>query len=183
MDASAASSYTELTPILEAAVLSETAHYHKSAKGIEAIASRQHGLSPKLRSLLILIDGKRGFAELAKLSRMLGDPRELLTQLLDAGFIEPVELAQTPATPAATPSPIAVRNAVTLPQAQRFAVRRLTDILGPTAQSLCLRIESARNVPDFTAALARAQSIVREFNGAQAAATFEADMQAYRPRA
>ena len=46
--------------------------YHKSAKGAEAIATRQHGLSPKLRSMLILIDGKRTDGRLLKRIRPNG---------------------------------------------------------------------------------------------------------------
>ena len=38
--------------------------YRKSTLGSEAIAKRQPGLGPKQRSMLILIDGKKGFDEL-----------------------------------------------------------------------------------------------------------------------
>lgn len=163
-------------------MIQKNAIYHKSAKGLEAISTRQHGLAPKLRSTLILIDGKRGFDEIARLSAMFGDTEQLLGQLLADGFIEPVAAAAPAAAvpapaPATTPAP-----ALSLAEAQRFAVRRLTDVLGPTSEELCLRIESARNVPDFLAAVARAESIVRSFRGAETAATFAAEMQSHRPR-
>ena len=48
--------------------------YQKSGKGAQAISTRQHGLTPKQRSMLILVDGKRSFEELAKLAAMLGEP-------------------------------------------------------------------------------------------------------------
>ena len=47
--------------------------YQKSGKGAQAISTRQHGLTPKQRSMLILVDGKRSFEELAKLAAMLGE--------------------------------------------------------------------------------------------------------------
>lgn len=81
--------------------------YHKAAKGAEAIATRQHGLSPKLRSMLILIDGKRTFDDLARLSQMLGDTDELLGQLLDEGFIEPGGAAPVHTPAASAPAPLA----------------------------------------------------------------------------
>lgn len=166
--------------------------YHKSAKGTEAIATRQHGLVPKLRSLLILVDGKRGFEELVRLSQILGDTEELLGQLLDQGFIEPVAgAAPAPVTAgparAAAPAPAPPAPVGTAPikliDAQRFVSRRLTDLLGPNADDLCLRIEAARNLKDFQAAVARAEGILRQYKSAQVSAEFAADVQAHMPSA
>lgn len=175
----------------------KNALYHKSAKGTEAIATRQYGLGPKLRSMLIMIDGKRGFDELGRLSGALGDTEQLLNQLLADGFIEQVAGAaaappatreandaaaaspQSPATPATPATPSA--TALSFPDARRYAVRRLTDIMGPTAEQLCLRIEQTRNVQELDAALVHAEEIVRGFSGAQKADTFAADVRAHLP--
>lgn len=155
--------------------------YQKSPKGQEAIGNRQLGLAPKLRSALILVDGKRGVDEIARLSAVLGDPEQLLGQLLADGYIEEsTGRAPPPAAASASPSPAAAPT-VSLPEAKRHAVRRLTDILGPTAEELCLRIESARSVQEYLAALAKAEGIVRGFRGQEAAAAFAADMQSHRP--
>lgn len=164
--------------------------YHKSAKGTEAIATRQHGLGPKLRSMLILIDGKRGFDELVRLSQMLGNTEDLLGQLLDQGFIEPVAgpaPAHAPAAAAAhaatasAPAPLAAAAPISLIDAQRFVSRRLTDLLGPNAEDLCLKIEAARTVKDFQSAVARAEGILRQYKSAHAAAEFAAEVQAHMP--
>lgn len=160
--------------------------YHKSVKGTEAIATRQHGLAPKLRSILILIDGKRSFEDLAKLSQMLGDTEQLLGQLLDQGFIEPGAAAAPAAPVSSAPAPLAAakgHHAVSLTEAQRFAVRRLTDIMGPNAEELCLRIEAARNVHDLQVAIARAEGTLRQFVNSHTAAEFMADIQAHMPAA
>jgi len=124
-------------------VIQKNLVFHKSAKGTEAIATRQHGLGPKLRSMLILIDGKRGFEELVRLSQMLGDTEELLGQLLEQGFIEPVAAPPAAAAPrqgtASAPAPLAAATAtapLSLTDAQRFVSRRLTDLLGPNAEDL-----------------------------------------------
>jgi hypothetical protein len=156
-------------------VISKYALHRKSAKGIEAIANRQHGLGPKLRSMLILIDGKRNFDELARLSSAFGDTQQLLQQLLREGFIEevPVKAAQ----PKVTPAP----STKTLPQAQKFAVQRLTNVLGPMSEQLCMRIESTRSWDEFDAAIAHADGIVRGIKGLQLAATISAEIQAHRP--
>jgi len=177
-------------------VIQRNVVYHKSAKGAEAIATRQHGLTPKQRSMLIMIDGKRGFEELLRISQALGDPEQLLGQLLEQGFIEPMPGAvQAPPAPAQVPSaapaaagpgaPVTAPAgpAITLKDAQRFAVRRLTDILGPNAEDFCLRIEAARNLHDFQVALAKAEGMVRQFKGTNRAAEFAAEMQAHLPTA
>jgi hypothetical protein len=167
-------------------VIQKDVVYHKSTKGAEAIATRQHGLTPKLRSMLIMVDGKRRCDDLLKLSATLGDPEQLLGQLLDQGFIEPIESSapvHTAETHASTaPAPLAPATpAVTLTEAQRFAVRRLVDLLGPVADELCMRIESTRNAHDFQAAVTRAEATIREVRGPKMAADFAAAVQAHRP--
>ena len=59
-------------------MISKNAVYRKSAKGTEAIANRQYGLGAKLRPVLILVDGKRKFEELVRLSSALGDTEQSL---------------------------------------------------------------------------------------------------------
>ncbi len=75
--------------------------YRKTDKGAEAIALRERSLPQRLRACLILVDGKRPFGELARLSAALGDPENLLAQLLDAGLVELVlPLVAEPPPPA-----------------------------------------------------------------------------------
>jgi hypothetical protein len=162
--------------------------YHKTAKGLEAIATRQSGLSPKQRSMLIMVDGKRGYEELERIAQGGGDAELHLDQLLEAGLIEPSAPAPEPpltaqsASPAAegTASPSATKP-LTLAEAQRFFVRRLTDIMGPNAEDFCLRIEAARNLHDLQAAVSRAEGMVRQLRGSNAAAEFHAEVQARMP--
>jgi hypothetical protein len=173
-------------------VISKSAVYHKSARGSEALAKRDPALTPKLRSTLILVDGKRRFDELAKVAQVLGDAEQLLSALADLGFIEPVAggvpepvTMPTPidvAGPASVPAPPPSQYpAVPLAEAKRFAVRRLTDLLGPTGEDLCLRLEGARNAQEFMAVIHRAEGVLRDFGGARLAAQFATDIEAHRP--
>ncbi len=159
--------------------MNKTAVYRKSAKGTEAIAMRQHGLGPKQRSLLIMINGKRSFEELAGLSVALGNPELLLAELEAGGFIEPMPVGAEPEITAPTP----LGPPITLPDAKRFAVRALTDIMGPTAEDLCLGIERARNAAEFSAATARAEAMLREAIGTAAALKFVTEVAAHQPPA
>ena len=160
--------------------------YRKSAKGAEAIATRQHGLGPKQRSLLIMVDGKRTGEELERVAQALGDPAEMLGQLLDAGFLEATGAVAPSHAPAAghssAPAPLAgATPTLTLLEAQRYASRRLTALLGPNADDLCLRIEAARNVHDFRVAVSKAEGMLRQYVSAGTAAEFSAEIQAHMP--
>ena len=172
--------------------------YQKSDKGTQAIATRDHSLGPKLRSLLIMVDGKRSQDELGKLASVLGDTTQLLAQLLQQGLIEPAAARAAAASPSSAPPSAATTAATTaappaaaspsgepapgtLAEAKRFAVRRLTDALGPMGESLCLRIEATRNAQEFLQQIAKAENILRDFGGAKVADAFALEMQARRP--
>jgi len=174
----------------------KSAVYRKTAAGQEALAHRDPSLNLRLRSVLILVDGKRSMEELARLSAG-GDVEGLLSQLASQGLVEPVGAApapspapaDSPATPTAASTAsapaaaAAAPRAMTLQEAQRAAVRCLTDLLGPGAEDLCLRIEAARTPHDFLALTRRAETTLRNVGGPQMAATFLRSLEGYRPPA
>lgn len=179
-------------------MLDKTAMYHKSARGAEAIATRNAALNLKQRSMLILINGRRPFAELAHLGQGLGDPEVLITHLAEQGLIEaasahssaptepaPLDAAAGPGAASAgagrSASLSPTQLAVPLPQAKRFASGRLTDMLGPTADELCQRIEAARSPQEFRAAIRRTETTLREVVGPELAQQFTIDVEAQRP--
>lgn len=154
--------------------------YRKTTSGSEAIAARHPGLSQRHRSLLILVDGRRNTRELATLASGFGDVEELLQPLLNQGFIEAVAQAK-PAATAAAPSALAGAKApVPFVQARTVAVRRLTDLLGPSAETLCMKLEATRSAEEFRAALKRVEAILREAVGAQRAAQFVSEVDGVR---
>lgn len=60
--------------------------YRKTERGLTEIATRQYKLAPRLRSALVVVDGKRSQLELAAM--IAGEPQQTLQALLEAGFIE-----------------------------------------------------------------------------------------------
>ena len=161
--------------------LNQDTIYRKTAKGAQAIAARLHGLVGKSRSMLILVDGKRNTAELLALGKGFGDVAPLLAQLAADGFIEAIAPATTtapapPATPVAAP-----RRSLTLEEAKSYAAHRLMEVLGPTSEPLCLRIEAARNVDEFVDAVKRAYAVVRDIRGASEAERFGSAVEANLP--
>lgn len=149
--------------------------HRKSAKGVAEIETRAHRLAPRLRSLLILVDGRKSDDELA---RLMPQADGGLAQLLADGFIEQVVATPTrpperpaPAAPSGDAAPRAVADLTTL---QRLAVRQLTELVGPLGEGLALRIEKARTVEELRPLLATAEQVIANTRGRQAAADFAA---------
>jgi len=162
------------------ATMDKDTTYRKTTSGSEAIAARHPGLSQRHRSLLILVDGRRNTRELATLASGFGDVEELLQPLLNQGFIEPI-VERKPAAATATASTATGPKApAPFLQARSVAVRRLTDLLGPSAETLCIKLEAARSAEEFRAALKRVEAILREAVGAQRAAQFLSEVDSVR---
>ncbi|MFN4361449.1 MAG: hypothetical protein ACK4F4_12070 [Hylemonella sp.] len=150
--------------------------YRKSEKGAEAIATRGHGVGGKQRMLLILVDGKKSAEELIKLAAGMGESAQLLQQLEAEGLIEVVAAATGAAKPAAAGLPTA--GGVDLGKARTLATRLLAEQLGPLADELAIRLEAARDMPQFVEVMKRAYAVVREVRGQAAADRFGAEVEA-----
>jgi hypothetical protein len=148
--------------------------YRKTVLGAAEIATRAHKLTPPLRSLLILVDGKRSDAELR---RMLPDfANHGLEVLVDLALVEAAaETAQAPvdrAAPAQAPS--ASATAADLPARRRTASRELTDAVGPHGEELAMRIERARTADDLRRLIGLATQAIMNMRGRAAAEAFAA---------
>lgn len=144
--------------------------YRKTDKGQTEIATRVHRLVPRLRSALILVDGKRSEEELGKL--ILPPADGVLASLLSDGFIEavggaPESAAAAPAaaSAASTPAP-ALPATLSVDETRRRAARWLTDRLGPYGDPLTMRIEKVKTADEMRAALELADAFVRQQLGA-----------------
>jgi hypothetical protein len=80
-----------------------TSIFDKTDKGREEIATRRYHLAPRMRTLLLLIDGKHTNHELLQKLRGMGLTEESLAELLNDGYIHavaapPVVQSVAPAT-------------------------------------------------------------------------------------
>jgi hypothetical protein len=151
--------------------------HRKTAKGLAEIETRAHRLPPRLRSALILVDGKRSDDDLAKM--VLQDPDGTLRALLEGGFIEAHAVAAPPPapkpSPAPAPAPAAAAPTLAAPsfeQTRREAVRALTDLVGPMAEAVALRMEKTRNIDELRPLVSIAVQIVANTRGKQMAADY-----------
>lgn len=145
--------------------------YAKSSKGREEIATRAHKLGFKQRALLIMVDGASNVETLSDKAKHLGDVGVFLSELRDAGFIEPVE-APTPEARAPGPEEFRPEPAADLNAAKTVAVRFLEKTLGPDAVDLCVRIEDSQTVDAFLAHAATCRDVLKRIAGGKAANEF-----------
>jgi hypothetical protein len=161
--------------------------YRKTAKGHSEIETRTHRLSPRLRSALIMVDGRRSDDDVRKLIPQQAD--ETLRLLDEQGFIEIIGITQdTPpqrpasvaapsrpaeAAPPVTPRPVAPAVPPRDFEATRAqAVRLFTDMVGPMAEALAIKMERARSPDELRTLVQTAQRIIGNARGGQAAADY-----------
>ena len=149
--------------------------FRKTAKGLAEIETRAHRLPPRLRSALIVVDGKRDEEALSKL--VLQDPALTLQTLLEAGFIEVFDTVPTPSPrPAAVAPPARTAPAPAAPsgfdQTRRDAVRALTDLIGPMGEALAIKMEKTRSLDELRPLLTVAMQVIANTRGRQAATDY-----------
>ena len=151
--------------------------FRKTAKGQTELETRQHRLTPRLRGLLILVDGKRDLAGLAALVPQ--QVEALLQELATQGFIEAFETAGAPAAAPATAAAVPAAAVAASPTAdfeklRREAVRAFTDVAGPAAETVAIRMEKAKSLDELRPLLAQAAQVLSSMRGRAAAEAFSA---------
>ncbi|MFM2111352.1 MAG: hypothetical protein RLZZ271_12 [Pseudomonadota bacterium] len=146
--------------------------YKKTELGTVAVTERGILPDPKLRTLLILVDGKKSREDLLRMASALGDVEVRLQTLLSQGWIEEVQIASAkPAVTTAGPSVATVHPASastatpTLEDVKRLAVRQLTELIGPTAEYFAVKIESAKTDPQLRLYVEKAAESVMSSHG------------------
>jgi hypothetical protein len=151
--------------------------YRKTPKGITEIETRALRLAPRLRSALILVDGKRSDDELSAM--ILSEPAATLAGLLEGGFIEILSSLAEPAPRAAKPAapgeaaPAAGAAALrSFEGLRREAGRELSGQLGPLADDVTLKIERAKSMPELQPLLVLGAQMLQRLKGAAVAQAF-----------
>jgi len=137
-----------------------TSIFDKTDKGREEIATRKHHLQSRLRTLLVLIDGKQTTADLLSKVAGLGLTADSITELVENGFIqaaaaaEPVVSAPKTASPALE-MPQQSTDAI-LPEGENqfqaiyhFYTETIKSTIGLRGYALQLKVEKASSVEEF----------------------------------
>lgn len=167
--------------------------FDKTDKGREEIATRRYQLAAKVRSILLLVDGKQSAEALLQKYAGIGVSGQTLQDLIDGGFISaraetpaaaasaapqaapPAPLASTAAAATATP-PVAEVAAFSLPEGQtqhqaiyQFYCETIKANLGLRGLPLQLKVEKCSSVDDLRALRTAYLEAVLKARGAETA--------------
>jgi hypothetical protein len=136
--------------------------FDKTDKGRDEIATRQYHLAPRLRTLLLLVDGKHTAGELLAKIASLGVTEASITELLDNGFISAASataaVPESVAAPIAPPAtqPVEQASAPVLPEGKsqfeaiyEFYTATIKSTIGLRGYALQLKVEKAASIDDF----------------------------------
>jgi hypothetical protein len=139
--------------------------FDKTDKGREEIITRKYRLASRLRSLLVLIDGKKDNVELLSKVAGLGLDMQSLAELAEGEFIEGVAVTPVRASPRAASSVIEEGNlsisdndqkkVMISPESflalQTFFNETIRSMIGLRGFTLQLKVERAGTLADFQA--------------------------------
>jgi hypothetical protein len=172
--------------------MAESRIFEKTEAGAEEVKARTRKLPPRLRAMLIMVDGNTPLPQLEVAAATLGAPGDFLESLLEQGLIRrreaaaaaertvDLDLGQVHASveaPARAPAGTAVPRgpgSSDLEARRRAAVRELNEILGPSGESLAIRMEKARSAAELGPLLGMAVQIIGNARGRSAAEAFAA---------
>lgn len=173
--------------------MDKDAIYQKTEKGNHEVATRGHRLPARERSMLILVDGKRSAGTIIAQAMHFGDAEQFFAHLVEEGFIEAVgsTAATAPAPPAARSAPVAAPLAASATppigapvtgagidrmaafmSAKAFATRYFIDMLGPEADPLTMKIESAKTEGQLILIMEKCRDIIQQTKGRDRAERF-----------
>lgn len=142
--------------------------YRKTEKGQVEIETRALRLAPRLRTALILVDGRRSDNELRPL--VPGDVAQTFQTLLQDGFIEVVRVVEERAVPRPPAPPGSNEPARRLlEQRKRDAVRSLIDQVGPLGEAVAVRLEKCADWSELKPTLELARQVLEYARGSSAA--------------
>jgi len=134
--------------------MNANAIYRKTEKGAEEMRSRKLELPPKLRTMLILIDGTQALDHLQDVAERLGAPKDFLAQLEQRGLIEaaaaPAPAAQSPAATAAV-GEAGGTDYERFRAAHKFMNDTVVNALGVRAFLFTLKLEKCSNRAELSA--------------------------------
>jgi hypothetical protein len=143
--------------------------FRKTQAGEHEISTRKIDLGMLDRSILLMIDGKRPFAEIHKRMSALGNVDTAIAKITQLGLVElvadtsaaTVSAASAASTKQANPQFYGVKSAAIL-----LIRRALESALGPGADASMIKLESAKNTEQFDLAVEHALTLLAQAKGA-----------------
>jgi len=150
--------------------------YSKTPQGAQEMSQRKLKLSPRLRTMLILVDGLQPAFILQEEAGKLGAPGDFLEQLTGLKLIEKVGSVATQESRAAEAQ--AIQPAPALDEFSRFRVAKdfmnvtVVDALGIKSFFFTLKLERAGNLSDLRELVGPYRDAITKGSGAEEARVF-----------
>ena len=138
----------------------------KTSKGVEEVETKKYKLSPRARTVLILVDGSKTAGELVEMALKLGSPATVLDEFVAKGLVELRVGAElwAPATGLGQTAPGApeMDELARFRAAHKFMINSVVNTLGIKAFFFTLKLERCATrkdllalLDDYTKAIAR----------------------------
>lgn len=122
--------------------------YEKTPLGTQEVAQRKVKMAPRLRMMLILVDGETPEGTLLEEARKIGAPEDCLAQLTALGMIKAAAGEAASATSSVRPR---VSPAQRFTAAKEFMTATASSTMGLRAFLFILKLEKASTVEDLRA--------------------------------
>ena len=142
--------------------------YRKTQRGAAEVRERKMKLNPRVRTMLILVDGTLAESALREGAARVGAPDDFLQQLLDAGLIEMAGGAGASAAPAAAPR-APVDDFTRFREAKDFMNSTVVDALGIKSFFFTMKLERAAVVADLRDLVAPYRDAIAKARGEEEA--------------
>lgn len=150
--------------------------YGKTALGMQEVSNRKMKLAPRLRTMLILIDGHQPVLILQDEAGKLGASDDFLDQLLGMGLIEKVGSAKSQESMAADRQSRRLSDSVDeftrFSNAKDFMNVTAVDALGIRSFFFTLKLERAGNLEDLRELVDAYREAITKGSGAEEAQVF-----------
>jgi hypothetical protein len=154
--------------------MDSTTVFAKTELGQEEVATRVRHVPARLRTMLIMVDGRRSVAQLLANHPTPDEARGYLEALLEGGFIAVHEAVTAPAASASAPAPAAAApaTAANLPEVKQHIARMLIDFIGPEADYIVMRIEKISSRDELATEVEKLGNMLESAVGAKQASRF-----------
>lgn len=147
--------------------------YRKTAKGSEEVQRRTYRVAPRLRQVLIMVNGEKTAGELSRELAALGDIERYLTELEDNGFIAH-DLSDVLIAPHIDPStmPRASSTDYDFDRLRSYLARGVLDALGPFSGGLLEQIGRVKTLDDLKVLIPECVRAIENASGAKRSEAF-----------
>lgn len=142
--------------------------FDKTDKGRDEIATRRYNLPPRMRTLLLLFDGKQSAEDVLSKINGLGLSQQHIKELVEGGFIAGKTTQAVAQPQPKVPAPVQPASQDTEAHLQAlyaFYSDTIRSAIGLRGYALQLKVERARSVEDFRAMRPDYLAAVRKAQG------------------